>query len=87
MGVTAAWHFQRLGYKFLAGAMNVMIPTSVVVGALTIVWPHCRTVASLAVLAVFYGYAQSLVSDSDYLAHSRISFELLAGSPLAPTAH
>ncbi|KAJ7917771.1 MFS general substrate transporter [Mycena leptocephala] len=62
-----------LGDRF--GAMNVMIPTSIVVGALTVVWPHCRTVASLAVLAVFYGF-----TSGSYSALSQVPVAAMGGT-------
>ncbi|KAJ7875800.1 major facilitator superfamily domain-containing protein, partial [Mycena leptocephala] len=52
--------FGLLGDRF--GAMNVMIIVGVFVAALTIIWPHCRSVASLTVLSVFYGFTNASYS-------------------------
>ncbi|KAJ7652944.1 MFS general substrate transporter [Mycena rosella] len=37
------------------GAMNVLIQTITGIGIITVVWPFCRTVASLSVVALIYG--------------------------------
>ncbi|KAJ7115473.1 MFS general substrate transporter [Mycena epipterygia] len=52
--------FGLLGDRF--GAMNVMIIVGVFVAALTMIWPHCRSVTSLTVLSVFYGFTNASYS-------------------------
>ncbi|KAJ6507069.1 MFS general substrate transporter [Mycena sanguinolenta] len=52
--------FGFLGDRF--GAMNVMIIVGVFVAALTMIWPHCRSVTSLTVLSVFYGFTNASYS-------------------------
>ncbi|KAF7354392.1 MFS general substrate transporter [Mycena venus] len=50
--------FGSVGLGFLAdrlGAMNILIPTTISIGIITIVWPFCGTVASLCVISVLYG--------------------------------
>ncbi|KAJ7153067.1 MFS general substrate transporter [Mycena crocata] len=44
-----------LGDRF--GPLNVIISTTFVIGITTFAWPFCRTVASLAVVSVLYGFS------------------------------
>ncbi|KAG8897922.1 hypothetical protein FRB99_007786 [Tulasnella sp. 403] len=39
------------------GCLNVLIPSDIIVAAVTIVWPHCMTKVGLINVAVFYGLA------------------------------
>ncbi|KAJ6462101.1 monocarboxylate permease [Mycena sanguinolenta] len=57
-------HFSVLYFSVLCsccllhvpGTMNVLIPTTISIGIITIVWPFCGTVASLSVISVLYGF-------------------------------
>ncbi|KAJ6559649.1 hypothetical protein B0H19DRAFT_1145568 [Mycena capillaripes] len=42
--------------------MNIMIIVGVFVAALTVISPHCRSVASLTVFSVFYGFTNASYS-------------------------
>ncbi|KAJ6524339.1 MFS general substrate transporter [Mycena capillaripes] len=44
------------------GAMNVMIIVGVFVAALTRIWPQCRSVASITMLSVFFGFTNASYS-------------------------
>ncbi|KAJ7085070.1 MFS general substrate transporter [Mycena epipterygia] len=51
--------FGAVTFGFLGdrlGAMNVLIMASTTIGAITIAWPFCGTVASLSVISVLYGF-------------------------------
>ncbi|KAF7344055.1 Monocarboxylate permease [Mycena venus] len=61
-----------LGDRF--GAMNVIIATSVFVAALTMIWPHCRSVASITLLSVFYG-----IINASYTALSQVPSAAMGG--------
>ncbi|KAJ7696941.1 MFS general substrate transporter [Mycena rosella] len=50
-GIVFGFYGDRLG------AMNVLIQGITAVGIITIAWPFCRTVASLSVIALLYGFA------------------------------
>ncbi|KAJ7143953.1 MFS general substrate transporter, partial [Mycena epipterygia] len=51
--------FGAVAFGFLGdrlGAMNVLILTFITIGAITMVWPFCSTVASLSVISILYGF-------------------------------
>ncbi|KAF8192295.1 major facilitator superfamily domain-containing protein [Mycena galopus ATCC 62051] len=54
-----------LGDRF--GAMNVIVVASIFVAALTMIWPHCRSVASITVLSVFYGFISAPYTALSYV--------------------
>jgi hypothetical protein len=41
--------------------MNVLIQTISGMGLVTVAWPFCRTVASLSVIAILYGYDKAQI--------------------------
>lgn len=45
---------------YYAGALNIIIPTTLVAGIMTYAWPYARTAASVVVVAIIYGYVLRL---------------------------